>query len=198
VRLEPNCSTVREIRATQRSCRPQPKGSHSVRSAISQLPGAQRAWPVKTQRSLRTRGAAQRHRNRNLRLETMAAHPHHRVDLHDTISAVLRVANRQLSRFRRAFSPTCPYRHSTSVPSIRDLHSSAAGETRALQNAENAESAENRRGRPSASVLGKGPQLQFPHRLSHPLRGSALLCDLHVLKGTTVLTERKLAGCDGG
>ena len=38
--------------------------------------------------------------------------------------------------------------------------------------------------------------LKFLHR--HPLRGSALLCDLRVLKDTTVLTERTLAGCDGG
>jgi hypothetical protein len=74
-------------RAERRSLRPQPKGSQSAHSAISQLPRAQRAWPAKTQRSRRTGGAAQRQRNRNFRLETMAAHPHHRVDLRDTISA---------------------------------------------------------------------------------------------------------------
>jgi hypothetical protein len=79
------------------------KASQSVRSAISQLPRAQRAWPVKTQRSLRTRGAAQRHRNRNFHLETMAAHPHHRVDLHDTISAVLRDSLRALHCKRSKF-----------------------------------------------------------------------------------------------
>ena len=48
-------------------------------------PTGGRASALLAQRSRsRTGGAARRHRNRNLRLETMAAHPHHRVDLPDT------------------------------------------------------------------------------------------------------------------
>ena len=123
-------------------------------------------------------------------------------------SAVLRalcVANRELSRFRRAFSPTCPYRHSTSVPSIRDLHSSAAGEPRAhLKRREHGERRESQRsyqrfraGKSATISVSASPQSSSA-RLCAALCGSVRLCCLRVLKGTTVLTERKLAGCDGG